>query len=89
MFNLYSTRTLLFQVSVIHVLIIFLATIAVTAKSRTQSVFIRFISIIFAILLILKMIYQIKYIKHEDYNADCDVSFFFMKMLFVFNCLQF
>lgn len=62
------------EVSVMHILIIVLATAAATSKSQMQSFMTRVISLVIGILFILKMVYQIEYINHSQYNVVCDVS---------------
>lgn len=64
------------EVSVLHLLLILMASIAVTSRTYVQSVFTRCISLIVGVLLILKMIYQIKYIDQNKYNIYCDVSLY-------------
>lgn len=64
------------EVSFLHLLLIIMASIAVTSRTNVQSVFTRCISLIIGVLLILKMIYQIEYIVQNKYNVDCQVMHF-------------
>ncbi|XP_037048036.1 piezo-type mechanosensitive ion channel component isoform X2 [Bradysia coprophila] len=59
------------EVSILHLLVVLLASIAVTSRTYVQGVFTRCISLIIGVLLILKMIYQITYIDQTVYNTDC------------------
>lgn len=61
------------EVSFLHLLLIIMASIAVTSRTYVQSVFTRCISLIIGVLLILKMIYQIQYIDQNRYNVNCNV----------------
>lgn len=61
-----------FQVSAIHIAIIAFTLCATTSRTNTQTIYSGVISLIIGILLILKMIYQIKYIGQEKFDAHCN-----------------
>lgn len=63
-----------FQVSVIHIVIIVLTVLAVTARTNTQTIYSGFISLAVGCLFILKMIYQIEYIRQKRYDVNCTVK---------------
>lgn len=52
---------------------VFLAVLALRAKSEVQVLITRVASMISAILLISTMIYQVDYIDHNNYEANCTV----------------
>lgn len=65
---------LVFQVCVLHIGFAFLAVIAVVSRMKVQIFISRVISVQMSILLLAKMIYQVDYINHKNYDAICDVS---------------
>lgn len=62
------------EVSALHISIIALSVLAVTARTNVQTVFSGIISLVVAILAVLKMMYQIDYISQEAYNVHCNAT---------------
>lgn len=62
------------EVKFIHLGYVFLAVLALRAKTEVQVLITRIASMISAILLISTMIYQVDYIDHANYEANCTVS---------------
>lgn len=61
------------QVSAVHISIVILSVIAVTSRTNTQTIYSGFISLTVGVLFILKMVYQIEYIKQSIYDVNCTV----------------
>lgn len=59
------------EVSALHISLITLTVLAVTARTNVQTVFSGVISLVVAILTVLKMIYQIDYIPQTSYDVQC------------------
>lgn len=59
------------EVSALHISLITLTVLAVTARTNVQTVFSGVISLVVAILTVLKMIYQIDYIPQKLYDVNC------------------
>lgn len=59
------------EVSALHIAVITLTVLAVTARTNVQTVFSGVISLVVAILTVLKMIYQIDYIPQASYDVNC------------------
>uniref|UniRef100_A0A1B6DCY7 Uncharacterized protein n=1 Tax=Clastoptera arizonana TaxID=38151 RepID=A0A1B6DCY7_9HEMI len=60
-----------FDVCAAHLLFVVLTVIAMTFGSSIQTLVTHIMSVLFSILLLSKMIYQIEYIKHETWNVTC------------------
>ncbi|XP_037913810.1 piezo-type mechanosensitive ion channel component isoform X6 [Hermetia illucens] len=60
------------NVCVLHIGFAFLAVIAVVSRMKVQIFISRVISVQMSILLLAKMIYQVDYINHKNYDAICD-----------------
>uniref|UniRef100_A0A8D9ARX6 Piezo-type mechanosensitive ion channel component n=1 Tax=Cacopsylla melanoneura TaxID=428564 RepID=A0A8D9ARX6_9HEMI len=63
-----------FDVCAIHMSFIILTVISTTLSSRLQNIIIHITSVTVSILMLLKMIYQIEYIKHGEWNVTCTNS---------------
>lgn len=63
-----------YDVCAIHLAILLLSVIAITLGRKFQTVAIHLCSIIVSIMLLLRMIYQIKYIDHSTWDVQCSVS---------------
>lgn len=61
-----------YDICAIHMIILFLAVLALTLGQKAQTFSIHCSSILVSILLLAKMIYQIQYIHHETWDVNCD-----------------
>ncbi|XP_054741446.1 piezo-type mechanosensitive ion channel component isoform X2 [Anastrepha obliqua] len=60
------------QVCVIHVIFVALCVLGCITRSSIQIFISRIISFVVSIIILAKMIYQIGYISHEDYDVKCE-----------------
>ena len=72
-----------FDVCAVHFLFMLLAVIALSFGSKTHTLVCHVVAVLVSILLLLKMIYQINYFMHENYQVNCTVRIFrWLKFLF-------
>lgn len=66
------------EVSVIHIGVMVLTTIAVTSRTNTQAIYSGVISLVIGIFLVLKMVYQMNINEQSHFDANCNstVRFF-------------
>lgn len=72
------------EVSAIHTAVIVLTVLAVTSRTNIQTIFSGVISLVVAVLLILKMIYQIEYIPQSSYDVHCNKTV--INLLIIIGC---
>ncbi|XP_054282904.1 piezo-type mechanosensitive ion channel component isoform X3 [Macrosteles quadrilineatus] len=60
-----------YDVCALHFVFVLLAVVSLTFGSNIQTVVTHIISVLVSILLLSKMIYQIEYIKHENWQVNC------------------
>lgn len=67
-----------------HVLFVLLISLCQIFDSKWQVIVTKIITVVVSVLFIMKMIYQIEYIEHTDYDVNCTVS---KKYVLQFNCI--
>lgn len=72
----------IYDTCAIHFAIMLLCVLAVTLGNKAQTVIIHLCSIIVSIMLLARMVYQIKYIDHSKWDVVCDVSYKFNFIIF-------
>lgn len=75
---LYAFLLSIYNVCLLHITLVILTVIAITSRSSLQILVSRVISVFVAILFIVKMIYQIDFIEHNNYDVVCNVSICFV-----------
>lgn len=71
------------EVSAVHIIIMVLAVLTATARSGVQTVLSGVISLVVAVLTILKMIYQIDYIPQSKFDVSCNVTDVCLKVFII------
>lgn len=71
----------LLQVCAIHLLFVITVVIAINLRRGLQIIAIKVMAAVIAMLMVTKMIYQIKYIKHDEWNVNCTVNVLFIRSL--------
>ncbi|RZF34695.1 hypothetical protein LSTR_LSTR002777 [Laodelphax striatellus] len=62
----------IYDVCALHFILIILAVVALAFGTNIRTVFAHIASVVASIFLLAKMVYQIEYIDHSDWNVDCD-----------------
>lgn len=62
----------IYEVSVIHIGVMVLTTIAVTSRTNTQAIYSGVISLVIGIFLVLKMVYQMNFNEQSHFDANCN-----------------
>ncbi|XP_026476535.1 piezo-type mechanosensitive ion channel component-like, partial [Ctenocephalides felis] len=64
----------IYEVSAMHILFVLLISLCQIFDSKWQVIVTKIITVVVSVLFILKMIYQIEYIEHTDYDVNCTDS---------------
>lgn len=60
------------EVSVIHIAVVVLTTLAVTSRTNSQAIYSGVISLVIGVFLVLKMVYQMNFNQQSGYDAHCN-----------------
>lgn len=74
LFKFYSIKLLVFQVCAINLIFVLISVIMINFRRSVQICTVNIVAAIIGILMVGKMLYQIQYINHSNWDINCTVT---------------